>query len=357
MSISDNYVPIKVSGNGVTDEFSGTWQVLVEGYERVYLENKTTGVQVLQVDPTDYSIEFDSTGFTVTFVTPPPSTEWVVVARDVAQDQGVPYKTSRGFQGDVIENSFDKLTAIVQDLQDAVNRSPKVPVGEVTDISLPTPSAGKALIWNSAEDNLENSTTDVNDIDDAVTAAEDAAADAAADAATATAAAGTATTQAGNASASAAAAAASAASVNIPTIVGQALKFLRVNAGATAYEWIAAAALAVVNTFTAAQIGAVVALTSTSNSIAIDLALSNNFSHTTTENTTLANPTNAVAGQSGCIFFTQGATFRTFALDTNWKASNGTAQTLTQVNNAVDTLYYNVRSSTFIEYTIVKAIA
>jgi len=71
--------------------------------------------------------------------------------------------------------------------------------------------------------------------------------------------------------------------------------------------------LAVDNTWTGAQRGAFVALTSTTNSIAVDLALSNNYNHTLTENTTLAAPTNAVAGQSGIMIFEQGS--GEFALD------------------------------------------
>jgi hypothetical protein len=61
------------------------------------------------------------------------------------------------------------------------------------------------------------------------------------------------------------------------------------------------------NTWTAGQRGAFWPLTSADGSIAVDLDLSNNFNHTLTEDTELAAPTNAVAGQSGVIHFTQAA--------------------------------------------------
>ena len=51
--------------------------------------------------------------------------------------------------------------------------------------------------------------------------------------------------------------------------------------------------------WTKAQRGAVVALISTASSVAVDLSLANNFSHAVTEQTTMAAPTNVVAGQSG----------------------------------------------------------
>jgi hypothetical protein len=100
------------------------------------------------------------------------------------------------------------------------------------------------------------------------------------------------------------------------------------------------------NTFTGAQIGTVTAITSTSNSIAVDLATNNNFSHTTTENTTLASPSNPVAGQSGVITITQGATPRTLAYNTFWKFSGGTVPILTATAGAVDVFIYSVDSAT-----------
>jgi hypothetical protein len=100
------------------------------------------------------------------------------------------------------------------------------------------------------------------------------------------------------------------------------------------------------NTFTGAQIGTVTALTSTSNAIAVDLAINNNFSHTTTENTTLSLPSNPVAGQSGVITITQGATPRTLAYNTFWKFAGGIVPTLTATGGAVDVLAYSIESAT-----------
>lgn len=116
------------------------------------------------------------------------------------------------------------------------------------------------------------------------------------------------------------------------------------------------------NTFTGAQIGTVTALTSTSNSIATNLATNNNFSHTFTENTTLANPTNVVAGQSGRIFFTQHASSpKTLAFGTFWLfpalENGGLDPTVTATNSALDVLYYDVLSSTQISCHLSKGLA
>jgi len=100
------------------------------------------------------------------------------------------------------------------------------------------------------------------------------------------------------------------------------------------------------NTFTGAQIGTVTALTSASAAMAINLASNNNFSHTTSENTTLSAPSNPVAGQSGVITITQGATARTLAYNTFWKFAGGTVPDLTATVGAVDVFVYNVESAT-----------
>lgn len=75
-----------------------------------------------------------------------------------------------------------------------------------------------------------------------------------------------------------------------------------------------------------------------------------NFSLTIAGNRTMANPINAVAGQSGSIFITQDATgSRTLAWGAYWDFPNGTAPTLTTTANAVDRVDYIVRSSTSIQ--------
>jgi len=115
-------------------------------------------------------------------------------------------------------------------------------------------------------------------------------------------------------------------------------------------------ALLVTNTFTGAQIGTVTALTSTSAAIAINLATNNNFSHTTTENTTLSAPSNPVAGQSGVITITQGGTARTLAYNTFWKFAGGTVPTLTTTAGAVDVFAYNVESATRCTAQLIKDV-
>jgi hypothetical protein len=75
--------------------------------------------------------------------------------------------------------------------------------------------------------------------------------------------------------------------------------------------------------------GAYKTLTSSSVSIAINLADSNNFRHTLTEDTTLAAPSNPTAGQAGVIRFKQHASSsKTLGFDAFWEWAGGTCPTI-----------------------------
>jgi hypothetical protein len=98
-------------------------------------------------------------------------------------------------------------------------------------------------------------------------------------------------------------------------------------------------------TFTAAQRGGYVALTDGAT-IAINLALANNFYVNLGGNRTLGAPTNVVAGQSGVILVIQDGTgSRTLAYNSVFKFPGGTAPTLTTTANAVDLLAYHVEGA------------
>jgi hypothetical protein len=110
----------------------------------------------------------------------------------------------------------------------------------------------------------------------------------------------------------------------------------------------------VVQSFSAAQRGTISALGNQSGTVTLDMATANNFSMTLTGGSTLANPTNLTAGQSGVIVITQDSTgSRTLAYGNNWKFPGGTAPTLTTAANSVDVIAYYVESSSRITARLV----
>lgn len=114
--------------------------------------------------------------------------------------------------------------------------------------------------------------------------------------------------------------------------------------------------LAVAQQWTAAQRGAVSTLAYAAT-VAVDLALANNFALTLAGAATLNTPTNAVAGQSGIIAVTQDATgSRLLAFAANWKFASGVAPVLSTAAGAVDYLAYYVETPTRIYVSRVRDV-
>ena len=110
-------------------------------------------------------------------------------------------------------------------------------------------------------------------------------------------------------------------------------------------------------TWTKGQRGEITALTDGAT-ITPDFSDSNNFSVTLGGNRTLANPTNLVAGQSGCIWITQDGTGgRTLAYGSYWDFTGGTAPTVTSTASARSCLVYAVQSTTQITATLITNLS
>lgn len=106
------------------------------------------------------------------------------------------------------------------------------------------------------------------------------------------------------------------------------------------------------------SIPAIVALTSASTNIAIDLTGRGDFSHLLTENTTLANPSNVTVGRKFSIFIqNNAAAAKTLAYGSHYKFPGGSTPSLTAATNALDRLDCQVRSATVIDSNLVKGLA
>ena len=89
----------------------------------------------------------------------------IILSREVSKYQDKTYSSSSGFQAKEIEESFDKLSANVQDLKYTLDRALKVPVGSpLVDMGFPQPKAGKVLKWSDNEKELVNSEYSIDEI-------------------------------------------------------------------------------------------------------------------------------------------------------------------------------------------------
>jgi hypothetical protein len=447
MTISTTASRISYNGNGATTAFSFPYRFLTNA-DLVVIKVAADGTETTLTLNTNYTVTGadDDAGGTVTLSVAPLSGQRVVIYRAVTLTQEVDYITGDPFPAETHERALDRLTMIVQQQQDAIDRSAKLSETSTADAdtliaNINSLAAIEADV--SAVAAIDTDVSDVAAIDSNVTTVAGIAANVTtvagissavstvaaniadiqnaeenADAAAASAlAAQTAETNAETAEAAAEAAQAAAeaaqaaaeavfdnfddrylgAKSSAPTVDNDgntlqdgALYFdttsnvLRVyDLGTTTWITLPVTALAsltdvtltsiasgellvwngtkwinqtltelaiaktdAAQSFTAAQRGAISALTDGS-SITPDFALANNFSLTIGGNRTLANPSNLTAGQSGVIVITQDGTgSRTLAYGSYWKFANGTAPSLTTTASAVDVLCYYVESST-----------
>lgn len=165
MSVTDNYSPVTLVGNGVSVEISGNWPIVSSDALVLELREVATGVITTLVLGVDYTLTFDTSGWLATIISGAPAVGFNVVGyRDLSLIQPTPYRTVNGFDGSVHERSFDRLTIIAQDLRDDIERSVRTRPGDPQLKFLPTASARRALLWDDDENGFVNSEFDPDEI-------------------------------------------------------------------------------------------------------------------------------------------------------------------------------------------------
>jgi hypothetical protein len=318
MTVSTTTAKVSYAGNGSTTAFAVGFYFLANADLKVTLRS-AAGVETVRTLGTDYSVTGAGvpSGGTVTMTVAPASGTTLVLSRNAPLTQVVDYQPNDPFPANTHEQALDKLTMITQQMQEQLDRSVKTAISDTI-----TPDQLLTTITTSAANAS----------------------------ASATAAAGSATAASGSASAaSSSASSASSSALAAATSATNAAGAVAAAIGVSVQGYDAATAKTnVVQSFTKAQRGTVVALTDGAT-ITPDFSAGNNFSVTLGGNRTLANPTNLVAGQSGVIKITQDGTgSRTLAFGSYWDWASGSAPSLTTTANAVDILAYYVDSSTTI---------
>lgn len=124
MTVANNYAPARYVGNGSTRSFAVSWRL--ENDDDFVVYQKVGGVQSV-VDPSNYTAVNTDNEHGVVFNTAPANGTIIVITRATLHEQDTPYKTSSGFQAIKVEEDFDSLTMMVQELQNGVDRAVKVP--------------------------------------------------------------------------------------------------------------------------------------------------------------------------------------------------------------------------------------
>lgn len=148
------------SGNGSTTAFSTGFSFASNSDVEVILYN-SSGTPTVQTITTHYTLAGAGTGSagTVTMVTAPASGETLVIRLNVALTQSQDYVNNAKFPNELTEAAIDKLTRIVQQQEEKLDRVLKFTgIGTISDLEIPVPEAGKALVGNSGGTGYENAT-------------------------------------------------------------------------------------------------------------------------------------------------------------------------------------------------------
>ncbi len=160
------------TGNGSVAEFSYTYRMDNDNDMQVYINDT--------LQPSGYTVTRNSNniGGTVTFDSAPVNGDIITLLRVLEMTQETDYVPYDAFPAESHEQALDKLTILVQQNKEEINRAVKAPVGGDEDVSyaLPRYEAGKAIKWSPTEKKLENSDFPLQQyVDDAATSASNAA--------------------------------------------------------------------------------------------------------------------------------------------------------------------------------------
>ena len=127
MTISTLTIKNSYNGDGSVTAFNYTFKITNEDDIEV-ITRTSAGTETVKVLTTDYTVSGvgNAGGGTVTFVTAPASGLTVILRRDTPQTQGLDLIENDPLPANSLEDAFDKLTAITQELQEENDRSIKL---------------------------------------------------------------------------------------------------------------------------------------------------------------------------------------------------------------------------------------
>lgn len=129
----------------------------------VYFNDK-----VQDLDTYTVAMNKNTEGGEVSFETAPASGTIITIVRNLAIKRTTTFQEGGALRAKVLNNEFDYQMACQQQIADSLNRSMVLPpyaVDTDVDLTLPTPSAGKAIVWNKDGTNLENSAVKINELE------------------------------------------------------------------------------------------------------------------------------------------------------------------------------------------------
>ena len=129
MTISTTTIKNSYSGTGSQDVFPYSFKITADADIQVIIRS-ATGTETIKTLTTHYTVSGagDASGGNVTFTAGniPLNTETVVIRRNTTQVQSLDLVENDPFTAESIEGAFDKNLAVIQELQEQVDRSFKI---------------------------------------------------------------------------------------------------------------------------------------------------------------------------------------------------------------------------------------
>lgn len=163
MTVSSQTSRVSYAGNGSTTAFAVSFYFLADSHLKVILR-AADGSETVKTLTADYTVSGagNPSGGTVTMNVAPTSGATLVIVRNVPLTQETDYQANDDFPAESHERALDKLTMEVQQLQEQVDRSAKLPVTNPTDADALV--ADIVRLADSADniDTVANNIVDVN---------------------------------------------------------------------------------------------------------------------------------------------------------------------------------------------------
>lgn len=151
---------IRYISNGALATYSFPFAIFKNSDLKVYF-----GSELQEASSYSVSGAGESEGGTVTLSNVPASGVVITLIRDLLIERTTDFQEGGALRANTLNNELDYQIACQQQIADNLNRSMVLPpyaADSDVNLTLPSPSAGKAIVWNTEGTNLENSTVAVN---------------------------------------------------------------------------------------------------------------------------------------------------------------------------------------------------
>lgn len=143
MTISTTAIRVDYAGNGVSTAFAIPFAVFDATHVVVIERAGDTGAETVLTQGTDYSVSLNpdqntAPGGTVTAATAPASGVQWTIRRDTARVQGTDYVENDNFPADTAERTVDKPVAMIQEVDESLTRTLRLPRSDSASAELPT---------------------------------------------------------------------------------------------------------------------------------------------------------------------------------------------------------------------------